>query len=351
VAVVLFGLALVCALVAGITLVDFGDGATLHPPTNESVDAPGVGYAGVVGAQEAEVRDEYDTRSFEIQLTQASDPASRAAVVANETRRLEASLERLETRRNLLENDDEPAYRSRVTSFVAQSVVTEKRLDRTRRAAETLPPAVRKQYGLTPATFRTLQDRTDTLVTPEMMAVARGVAGDDVGDDFDDSDDDDVDDSDDDDVDDSDDDDVDDETGTGEAGASGDDAGSEDSADDGDDDTSDDDTDDADGASESEEDDTTERDDGSGSDADDTDGTDDGSDDDGDDTEETGTSDGDDVRNSDDGDDGGDDSSDDDDGDGDGDDSSDDDDGDGDGDDSSDDDDGGDDDDGDDTDD
>jgi hypothetical protein len=309
VAVVLFGLALVCALVAGITLVDFGDGATLHPPTNESVDAPGVGYAGVVGAQEAEVRDEYDTRSFEIQLTQASDPASRAAVVANETRRLEASLERLETRRNLLENDDEPAYRSRVTSFVAQSVVTEKRLDRTRRAAETLPPAVRKQYGLTPATFRTLQDRTDTLVTPEMMAVARGVAGDDVGDDFDDSDDDDVDDSDDDDVDD--------ETGTGEAGASGDDAGSEDSADDGDDDTSDDDTDDADGASESEEDDTTERDDGSGSDADDTDGTDDGSDDDGDDTEETGTSDGDDVRNSDDGDDGGDDSSDDDDGDGD----------------------------------
>jgi hypothetical protein len=343
VAVVLFGLALVCALVAGITLVDFGDGATLHPPTNESVDAPGVGYAGVVGAQEAEVRDEYDTRSFEIQLTQASDPASRAAVVANETRRLEASLERLETRRNLLENDDEPAYRSRVTSFVAQSVVTEKRLDRTRRAAETLPPAVRKQYGLTPATFRTLQDRTDTLVTPEMMAVARGVAGDDVGDDFDDSDDDDVDDSDDDDVDD--------ETGTGEAGASGDDAGSEDSADDGDDDTSDDDTDDADGASKSEEDDTTERDDGSGSDADDTDGTDDGSDDDGDDTEETGTSDGDDVRNSDDGDDGGDDSSDDDDGDGDGDDSSDDDDGDGDGDDSSDDDDGGDDDDGDDTDD
>jgi hypothetical protein len=271
VAVVLFGLALVCALVAGITLVDFGDGATLHPPTNESVDAPGVGYAGVVGAQEAEVRDEYDTRSFETQLTQASDPASRAAVVANETRRLEASLERLETRRNLLENDDEPAYRSRVTSFVAQSVVTEKRLDRTQQAAETLPPAVRKQYGLTPATFRALQDRTDALVTPEMIAVARGIAGDDVGDDFDD--------------------DSDAETGTDETGASGDD------------------TDDADGASESEEDDTTERDDGSGSDADDTDGTDD---DDGDDTEETGTSDGDDVRNGDDGDAGGDDSSDDD---------------------------------------
>ncbi len=298
VAVVLFGLALVCALVAGITLVDFGDGTTLHPPTNESVDAPGVGYAGVVGAQEAEVRDEYDTRSFETQLTQASDPASRAAVVANETRQVEANLERLETRRNLLENDDEPAYRSRVTSFVAQSVVTEKRLDRTQQAAETLPPAVRKQYGLAPATFRALQDRTDALVTPEMMTVARGVAGDDVGDDFDDDSDDDSDD----------------ETGTDEAGASGDDADSEDSADDTDDDTSDDGTDDADGASESEEDDTTERDDGSGSDADDTDGTDDESDDDGDDTEETGTSDGDDVRNSDDGDDS---SDDDDDGDGD----------------------------------
>ena len=289
-AVVLFGLALVCAVVAGVALVDLGDGTTLQPPTNESVDAPGLGYAGVVGAQEAEVRDEYDTRSFETQLTRASDPASRAAVVANEMRQVEASLERLETRRNDLQGDDGPAYRSRVTSFVAQSVVLEQRLDRVRGAAETLSPSVREQYGLTAATFGTLQNRADALVTPEMLAVARGVAGDDVGDDFDDDSDDFDDDSDDDDSDDSDDDA--DETDGDDADASGDDADSEDGADETDDDDSNDDTDDADGTSESERDDTAEREDG-GSDADDE------SDDDGDDTAETETSDGDDVRNSD----------------------------------------------------
>ena len=210
IAVALFGLALLCALLAGFVMFDLGGILVDQPPVNGSVDSPGIGYAGIVGAQEAEVREEYDSRSFGERLAAASSNASRAAVIKEETNRIAARLEILETRKAELQEIDDD-NRAQVTSFVAQSRVLEQRLDRVQQAAETLPPALREEYGLTEQTFRTLRTQTEALTTPEMRALARDVAGDDVGDDLDDDDDDPDDDRDDDQDEDDDDQDEDDE--------------------------------------------------------------------------------------------------------------------------------------------
>jgi len=199
---VLFGLAVVCAVLAGLLLFDLGEGLSGDPPVNGTADGAGLGFTGIVGAQEAEVREAYDSRSFEQRLAEASDDESRAAVIATELEQLHTRLDTLEAQRADLEgsddDDDDREYRARVTGFVAQSLILEQRLDRVEVATETLSPSVREEFDLTDQTFNGLRDRVTSLTTPAMIDIARGVAGDDVGDDLDEEDDDDDDDDDDD---------------------------------------------------------------------------------------------------------------------------------------------------------
>lgn len=145
---------------------------------------------GIVGPQEAEVRDEYNTRSFDDRLAHSSGNDSRVAIIEAETRQIESRLNHLETRKvNLQEADDDT--RARVTSFVAQSKVLEQRLDRVQQASQTLPPSLRAEFGLTEETIGPLQERISTLTTSEMRDLARQVAGDDLDDKRDGGDDDD----------------------------------------------------------------------------------------------------------------------------------------------------------------
>jgi hypothetical protein len=194
---VLFGLAVVCAVLAGIVLFDVGGILTGDPPVNGTDDGAGIGFTGIVGAQEAEVREAYDSRSFEERLAEATDDESRATTIATERERLRTRLDALEAQRAVLEeiddgdDDDDREYRTRVTGFVAQSLILEQRLDQVEAATEPLSPPVREQFDLTDRTFGVLRDRVTALTTPEMIDIARGVAGDDVGDDLDDEDDDD----------------------------------------------------------------------------------------------------------------------------------------------------------------
>jgi hypothetical protein len=184
-----------CAVLAGMLLFDLGGGLPGDPPINGTADGPGLGFTGIVGAQEAEVREAYDSRSFEERLAEASNDESRAAVVSTELEQLGTRLDTLEAQRADIEaiddDDDDREYRTRVTRFVAQSLILEQRLDRVEAAAETLSPSVREEFDLTDRTFNMLRDRATSLTTPAMIDIARGVAGDDVGDDLNDDRDDD----------------------------------------------------------------------------------------------------------------------------------------------------------------
>lgn len=193
---VLFGLAVVCAVLAGIILFDVGGILTGDSPVNGTNDEAGIGFTGIVGAQEAEVREAYDSRSFEERLAEATDDESRATTIATERERIRTRLDALEAQRAVLEeiddgdDDDDREYRTRVTGFVAQSLILEQRLDQVEAAAEALSPSVREQFDLTDRTFGVFRDRVTALTTPEMIDIARGIAGDDVGDELDDDDDD-----------------------------------------------------------------------------------------------------------------------------------------------------------------
>lgn len=205
---VLFGLAVVCAVLAGIILFDVGGILTSDPPVNGTDDGAGIGFTRIVGAQEAEVREAYDSRSFEERLTEATDDESRATTIATGQERIRTRLDALEAHRAVLEeiddDDDDREYRTRVTGFVAQSLILEQRLDQVEAVAEALSPSVREQFDLTDRAFGMLRDRVTALTTPEMIDIARGVAGDDVGDDLDEEEDDDYENDDDDEDDDDD---------------------------------------------------------------------------------------------------------------------------------------------------
>lgn len=185
---ILFGLAIVCGGIAGVFLLDVDGLLVDNSPENYSTNSTGGNYTGIVGAQEAEVRDEYNARSFEEQLVRSSSNESRAAVIQAETRQIEATLENLETRKADLQEIDD-GNRAQVVSFVAQSRALEQRLNRVQQAAETLSPSLRTEFELTEQTFGPLRDRIASLTTPAMNDLARQIAGDDVGDDLDDRDD------------------------------------------------------------------------------------------------------------------------------------------------------------------
>lgn len=191
----LFGLALVSAAIAGIILVS--DGGNNAPGVgNASADSPGGEYGGVVGVQEAEVRSEYDTQAFEAALANASSAESRAAIIEQETDRIDSRLGELEGQRANLTIDNES--RTQITAFVARSETVSYRLDRVEQAAGDLPSSVRTDSGLTTERFDDLRTRAAALTTQEMQELAQGVAGENIGDGFDDHDDDDRDDRDDD---------------------------------------------------------------------------------------------------------------------------------------------------------
>ncbi len=204
IATVLIGLAVLCAVSAGIFLFEIDEDLADSPPVNGSEDAAESNYAGIVGAQEVELRDEYMTRSFEERLTRSSSDESRAAVIESETRQIRSMLETLETRKADIRQSDGD-NRTQLVSFVAESRTLEQRLDRVQQATQPLPPALRTEFGLTEQTFESLRDRILSLTTPAMNDRARHIAGDDVGDDLDgnrednDNDDDDDNDNDDDD--------------------------------------------------------------------------------------------------------------------------------------------------------
>ncbi len=192
----LIALGVVCGVLAGVLAFDIG-GEPFDRPGNDSHNGTGNGYAGVVGAQDAELREEYQSRSFESRLSQASSNESRAKIIAAETDRIESKLEALETTKAGFEEVDDD-NRAQITSFVAQSRALERRFERVNRSAKTLPPALRSSNDLSDQRFGELRDRIESLTTPEMIELATDVAGSDVGDDIDgDDEDDDQDDADD----------------------------------------------------------------------------------------------------------------------------------------------------------
>lgn len=153
---------------------------------NESV-APGARLAGVLGAQQEEIKGEVEYRSFGHAIAAARSNGSKARIVANNTDQLQERLQqmedRLETLNESLENGSisKGAYNAKATRLSAQIQTTERLLNRTADTARMLPPQARMEHGVNVTQLDHLRSQVRNLSGPEVAAIARQMAGPGVG--------------------------------------------------------------------------------------------------------------------------------------------------------------------------
>ncbi|WP_128476227.1 DUF7096 domain-containing protein [Halorussus pelagicus] len=168
------------------TTTNESDGGEANDETNdESKTTPGLSpgqrLTGAVGAQGASVQGELLNRSLSERLANATTPAQRAQVVADENESLAAYLDALEgVRENITtawEADDlsEGRYRAALAEFVVRARTVELRANRTARAAEELPESVRETHAINATRIRDLGERARELYRFE-EPIAREVA-------------------------------------------------------------------------------------------------------------------------------------------------------------------------------
>jgi hypothetical protein len=149
--------------------------------------SPGERLAGVVGVQGAEIEGEVESRAFEVGLREAESNESRAAVVAERLNRTEERLAELEQRQQELRERraagelSRGEYAARMATTTARIETLSRGLNRSASAAAELPAAVRNETGVDDERLATLRQRASELSGPEVAAIARGVAGEDVG--------------------------------------------------------------------------------------------------------------------------------------------------------------------------
>jgi hypothetical protein len=162
------------ALVGAMGVVAADTGQSSPFPHNESDDnatvvSPGQELAGAVDAQGASVRSELWNRTLTERLDNATTPAQRAEVVAEEVELLNASIVMLnESRENLTEawEDDELTegeYRASLSRFVVHAYAVEQRANQTVRAAEDLSARTREHHDINVIRIKDLEKRAEGL--------------------------------------------------------------------------------------------------------------------------------------------------------------------------------------------
>ena len=174
-AFVLVAALLVAAVPATAALADTTDGA--------DETQPGASFAGVVGVQRAEVGNEVAQRSLDRRLAAATSNASKAAVVAEETVRLDERLADLERKKRRLtrafENGsiDRGRYRAQMAQLAAEIRAVERRANRTAEAANDLPKTALDEQGVEVSRVRSVAQRANRTGGGTVAEAASSVSG------------------------------------------------------------------------------------------------------------------------------------------------------------------------------
>lgn len=161
--------------------------ATATLPADDDEMQPGASFAGVVGVQRAEVGNEVAQRSLDRRLAAANSNHSKAAVVANETERLDERLDELETRKERLRTAYENGsigrgeYQARLAGLAAEIRAVERRANTTASAAAGLSPGALDETGVDANEVRSVASRANKVGGGEVAEAATRVAGKNVG--------------------------------------------------------------------------------------------------------------------------------------------------------------------------
>ncbi|WP_254762608.1 hypothetical protein [Natrinema marinum] len=153
---------------------------------NDSIE-PGAQFAAAVGVQNADVGGELSERTYSVRIANAETNETKAAIVDDQLAATSARLERLEARLESLNESraagelGEDRYRAEVATTVARIGAVERQAAALERTAAELPERALADRGVDLESIRSLRDRAGGLGGPETAAIARSVAGDDVG--------------------------------------------------------------------------------------------------------------------------------------------------------------------------
>ncbi|WP_435073431.1 DUF7096 domain-containing protein [Halorubrum sp. HHNYT27] len=154
---------------------------------NEGDISPGERLSGVIGVQRAEISGEVESRAFEVGLNRTATPEERADLVAERVNRTEERLAEIEERQQTLRERRDAGeltpggFAARMAETSARAEAIKREANRSAEVAQELPEAVRIDRGLTEERLVELRERAGNASGPEVAAIARGVAGNDVG--------------------------------------------------------------------------------------------------------------------------------------------------------------------------
>ena len=180
-------LLLVVSALAAVPAATMAQEATQTEQAAANETAPGAQLAGVVGVQEAELDGEVDSRAYGIRVAQANTEDAKADVVADQLGDVEQRLNELETQRETLEaardngSMSEGEYRAKAAKLHAESKTAQRLANQTNETASELPAEKLEARGINATAIQTLSARAENLTGQEVAQIARGIAGENVG--------------------------------------------------------------------------------------------------------------------------------------------------------------------------
>lgn len=153
---------------------------------NESIE-PGERFVAAVGVQNAEIEGDVSERAFGVRIAAAETNETKATIIAEEIDASERRLAALEDRLEALNESREAGelsdgrYRAEVAKTVAEMRAIERRAAAAERTATGLPEDVLADNGVDVESIRALRERAGELGGPDTAAIARSIAGADVG--------------------------------------------------------------------------------------------------------------------------------------------------------------------------
>lgn len=148
---------------------------------------PGARLAGIAGVGQAELQGAVDARAFGLAVAGATTDGARAAIVDRQIGQLDKRLRGLERRKLALEaardngTISEAAYRARIAELAARTGTLRSLANLTATTARQLPADVLAANGVNATAIRSIERRAASLSGPEVAAIARSIAGPDVG--------------------------------------------------------------------------------------------------------------------------------------------------------------------------
>lgn len=154
--------------------------------SNASV-SPGERLSGVVGVQGAELEGEVDRRAFGLKVARAASDDARAQVVGEQLGDIEQRLQNLTAQKEALDEARENGsisqgeYAAKVSELAARGQTASDLANDTNETAGELPREVLEANGVNVSAIQQLRDDASELTGPEVAAIARSIAGPNVG--------------------------------------------------------------------------------------------------------------------------------------------------------------------------